>query len=502
MRITNTMINFNTKNNINATKVDVDTYNTQMSSKKKIQNPSDDPVIAIRALRLRSTLNQINQYYERNIPDAQSWLEATETALINVKDLVTDIYNQCVYGSNDSLKEDDRDAILKNLKQLREQIYSEGNSDYAGRTVFTGYKTNKTLTFPANDKEVSYTITEDFTPADVDEITYLKNKTEVVYGNIDRIDESDLPEAVEVNRIRLAYNKLDVPADATLKLKYKDIATDTDKEIDVEVKSIEGLTQADIDALYPPAADKAYFIPETGEILLGSDLAKTLQGDVENISFTYDKTGFEKDELMPEHFFTCEQRKNVSGNVVTTSFTKESNPIEYTVSFNQSIKINTEASEFLSADMKRDLDDLISSLQASVDADKKIADIKTMMADSRYSGEEDQKKLETMLEAAEKEKAYADDYVHNLFEKNVGVWQDNLNNVNLALTDCGSRASRLKLTYTRMGSQQTTFQKLKSSNEDRDISDIIIDYTAAYTAYQSSLTAASKANSQTLLNFI
>ena len=60
MRITNTMINFNTKNNINATKVDVDTYNTQMSSKKKIQNPSDDPVIAIRALRLRSTLNQIN----------------------------------------------------------------------------------------------------------------------------------------------------------------------------------------------------------------------------------------------------------------------------------------------------------------------------------------------------------------------------------------------------------------------------------------------------------
>ena len=110
--------------------------------------------------------------------------------------------------------------------------------------------------------------------------------------------------------------------------------------------------------------------------------------------------------------------------------------------------------------------------------------------------------FETMLEAAEKEKAYADDYVHNLFEKNVGVWQDNLNNVNLAITDCGSRASRLRLTYTRMGSQQTTFQKLKSSNEDRDISDIIIDYTAAYTAYQSSLTAASKATSQTLLNFI
>ena len=502
MRITNTMISLNTKNNINATKVDVDTYNTQMSSKKKIQNPSEDPVIAIRALRLRRTLNQINQYYEKNIPDAQSWLEATETALINVKDLVTDIYNQCVYGSNDSLETDDRDAILKNLKQLREQIYSEGNSDYSGRTIFTGYKTNQGLTFPANDKDISYTITEDFSPADVDKITYLKNKTEVVYGNIDRVAESDLPEAVEVSRIRLSYNNLDVPADATVKLKYKDGVTGADKDIDVQVKSIKGLTKDQIDAMYPPAADEAYFIPETGEILLGSDVAKTLEGNVKDISFTYDKTGFEKDELMPEHFFTCQQRKNVDGNIVTKDFVKEANPIEYTVSFNQSIKINTEASEFLSADMKRDLDDLISSLQASVDVDKKIADIKAMMADSRYSGEEDQKKLGTMLEAAEKEKAYADDYVHKLFEKNVGVWQDNLNNVNLALTDCGSRASRLKLTYTRMGSQQTTFQKLKSSNEDRDISDIIIDYTAAYTAYQSSLTAASKANSQTLLNFI
>ena len=41
-----------------------------MTSQKKISRPSDDPVIAIRALRLRSSLSQINQYYEKNIPDA------------------------------------------------------------------------------------------------------------------------------------------------------------------------------------------------------------------------------------------------------------------------------------------------------------------------------------------------------------------------------------------------------------------------------------------------
>ena len=70
MRITNSMIRNNTSNNMSTNKGYVDTLNTQMSTQKKIDRPSDDPVIAIRALRLRSSLSEINQYYEKNIPDA------------------------------------------------------------------------------------------------------------------------------------------------------------------------------------------------------------------------------------------------------------------------------------------------------------------------------------------------------------------------------------------------------------------------------------------------
>ena len=70
MRVTNNMIMSNTKININGNKTNVNTLNNQMTSQKKISRPSDDPVIAIRALRLRSSLSQINQYYEKNIPDA------------------------------------------------------------------------------------------------------------------------------------------------------------------------------------------------------------------------------------------------------------------------------------------------------------------------------------------------------------------------------------------------------------------------------------------------
>jgi flagellar hook-associated protein 3 FlgL len=53
-----------------------------------------------------------------------------------------------------------------------------------------------------------------------------------------------------------------------------------------------------------------------------------------------------------------------------------------------------------------------------------------------------------------------------------------------------------------VGDQQQTVQSLQSLNDDIDLSKIIIDYTAAYTAYQASLTAAGKLGDSTLLNYI
>ena len=66
----------------------------------------------------------------------------------------------------------------------------------------------------------------------------------------------------------------------------------------------------------------------------------------------------------------------------------------------------------------------------------------------------------------------------------------------------GSRDDRLKLTKNRMQTQQSTIKKLISDNENRNQSDILIDYKSAYTAYESALTAASKANSMTLLDYL
>ena len=147
MRVTNNMIMKSSTNNVNATKVNVNDKNNQMTTNKKISRPSEDPVIAIRALRLGTTLNKLDQYVDKNIPDAASWLEVTETAILNMKSLITDMRTLSVNGSTGTLTADDRNTILSQLQALQKQMYSEGNADYAGRTVFTGFRTNSTLTF-------------------------------------------------------------------------------------------------------------------------------------------------------------------------------------------------------------------------------------------------------------------------------------------------------------------------------------------------------------------
>ena len=84
MRITNQMITGNSLRNMQKSMNEVNKRTQQMTSGKKITQASEDPVIAIRALKLRTTVNQLQQYKEKNIPDAESWLDISTTSLENI----------------------------------------------------------------------------------------------------------------------------------------------------------------------------------------------------------------------------------------------------------------------------------------------------------------------------------------------------------------------------------------------------------------------------------
>ena len=208
MRITNRIMQRNNLSNINTNKIYQDKLSTQMSSQKKINRPSDDPVVAIRALRLRSNVTEITQYYTKNIPDAESWLQVTEDAISNLADIIKSMISRCDKGVNSILTTQNRQIILEEMQNLGKSIYATGDSDYAGRYVFTGYRTDTSLSF-LEAKTQNYTITEQLDKSAIDSVIKvdtdkLLDINSSTYENID-VDEDDIS-SVEVYRIRLAYN--------------------------------------------------------------------------------------------------------------------------------------------------------------------------------------------------------------------------------------------------------------------------------------------------------
>jgi len=510
------MINMHSQSNINGVKNLVDLYNNQMTNQNKISKPSDDPVIAIRSLRLRDSLHEVDQYVEKNIPDAESWMEITETSLTNMEELLDDIYDSCVYGSNGILVTEDRKTLIENLSRLVEQLYAEGNSDYAGRTVFTGYKTNKTLTFPLDDNNAEYTITEKLNINDLSVKSYYtntlnlpNNDTEVKAGYA----FEEQMKKVDVDRIRLAYDGLTDGQTPSITVGGQNLdgkaITYTDENgntvnsnVTITIMPYETWRAND----FAIAENEAYFIPETGELILGSAVSSTLKMEAANdgnysIEITYDKKGFDAGDVRPEMYFDCIDKTDAAHPI---EYEKELQDISYTISANLEMKVNTQASEdgILSTSIARDVQEMLDAVTQAQNAADKVVEIENMLKSTKYADEESQKALNEWLDAAKREETFANDNFKTIFENGITLFQGYKEVVELAKTDVGSRANRVELVKNRMETQQSTLNGLISKNEDRELSDVLIDYKAAYTAYESALTAASKANSITLLEYL
>ena len=237
MRITTKMMQNRSLNNLNTNKTLQEKLTTQLSTMKKITRPSDDPVIAIRSLKLNSTLNKIDQYYEKNSNDAQSWLELTESAIKTTNSILEDMSGYITQCAQGSLTAEDRAAILQNLANYQSEIYSTGNATSAGRNIFTGYRTDTPLTF-LKDKTERYSITEQRDNSYIDTITHtvIGDMANINAGNFNTASYSAYTEYqvknYDVARIRLAYNNLDIDTDNTqnankIKLSYfTDVNTD------------------------------------------------------------------------------------------------------------------------------------------------------------------------------------------------------------------------------------------------------------------------------------
>ncbi|SEA50238.1 flagellar hook-associated protein 3 FlgL [Pseudobutyrivibrio sp. ACV-2] len=529
MRVTNKMIMNNASSNINSAKECVNTRNKQMTSQKKIDRPSDDPVIAVRSLRLSTTLSQVTQYHQKNIPDATSWIEVTETSLINIRALFDDCKGLANKGTNDTYNKEDRNTMITQMEALQKQLFEEGNADYANRTVFTGYRTNSTLTFTEDAKETTYSISQRLSiEKDMEEHRYYDGVQAIptteegilaptkTPGTAD-YREVDYIEQTTYYRLRLNYDKVDFDAiNDNLKIIGSDYQEIGYEAVVFDNESVWSDYSADKEkGTKTVPDDKIYIIKETGDIILGKNVAANLKEKQAVIDINYKKTGFNQGEIRPEFYYNCTKTADPKEKVpvtytkytfdgTTNNYVMNRNffDIEYTVAANQTMNINTEACDAFTNDIQRDLTELIDAVKKQIAAHDKYDQLKKMKGETQYQSEAVQEQLGIWMDALKKESDYFDDNIQKLFSTEIGKIDKYYATISLSITDLGCKKDSLDLTGNRVGDQRETVQSLQSQNDDLDLSQIIIDYTAAYTAYQASLTAAGKLGDSTLLNYL
>lgn len=142
MRVTNGMLITNMMRDYAKNMRKLEKLQGQLSSGKRILKPSDDPVAVSKSLKLRADL-AYNQQYVSNADNAISWLEATESALKDLGEVLHRARELAVQASNGTLALEDRLAIADEIEQLQAHVVQVGNATYAGRYIFAGYRTDE-----------------------------------------------------------------------------------------------------------------------------------------------------------------------------------------------------------------------------------------------------------------------------------------------------------------------------------------------------------------------
>lgn len=155
VRVTQSMLSTNMLRNLNSSYSKMSKYQDMITSGRKFARPSDDPVAAVKGMSYRVQIDKINQF-QRNINEAEGWLDTTDTALDQVGTTLNRVKELIVQAANDTNTPDDRAKIRQEIDQIREQILDVGNTQLGGKFIFSGTKT-QTQPFinTANGREVN-----------------------------------------------------------------------------------------------------------------------------------------------------------------------------------------------------------------------------------------------------------------------------------------------------------------------------------------------------------
>lgn len=140
----------------------------EVSTGKKVNRLSEDPISAPRILDYNALLSAADQY-KKNSEFGLAWAQQTESTLGSVSEVLIRIKELAVYQSTDSATAETRKATANEVWNLYQELIRLGNTKFQGRYIFSGFLTdtqpfvkdaNNTVTYKGDTNTLSIDISE------------------------------------------------------------------------------------------------------------------------------------------------------------------------------------------------------------------------------------------------------------------------------------------------------------------------------------------------------
>ncbi|MDX9786437.1 MAG: flagellar hook-associated protein FlgL [Desulfobacterales bacterium] len=139
MRVTHSSLYDASKTRLGTLVEEFNKANQEVSTGKRINNISDDPVGLSRVLALRSSLANLDQVTE-NIRTANTWLTEAETALGSIEGVLGDAKVLAIAMNNASMSNEERANAAVQIQEMLGQILDLANTQVNGQFLFSGTK--------------------------------------------------------------------------------------------------------------------------------------------------------------------------------------------------------------------------------------------------------------------------------------------------------------------------------------------------------------------------
>ena len=465
----------------------VDRLYGQISTAKKIQVPSDDPITAARALKFRSNVAVTTQY-QRNTSQGMAWMDVTEGAYNNIVNIMKSIKDRCVEAANGTLEAVDRQAIATQIRQMVRQLGTEMNITYASRYTFSGFRTDEPPIL-IQDNTNGFQITQFFSIDDI-EITRSYQKLSVGVGPAG----TDPPLVFDTSILKLPYNSAVIMPGSGITgfdAANNPIAFNVINVMSTDEMILPGGFNPYDSANIPPGT--IVHVQDTGELVMNATDAATLHPD--GLTVTYEKTGFRAGELNPIVYFNCIDLSD------GTAFNMDVQDIAYEFSVNTHVNVNSLAKNVYTDVMFADLNHLCNLLEGVTLSNRHQLNEKysNPLYGHNLSGD---MLVQAVNSQMADERAKLANVLYDRFNNMLYMCDRHIANISREQTDLGARMNRLELISTRLNQDEGSYKKLMSDNEDADMMESIMLKSNAEAVYQASLKAGASILQLTLSNFI